>query len=317
MDRNAPRRSSRALGSKIGSKLGSIFCALGLIASDAQPNLAAPTDLSSELQAQGRRAAALRRTTKKKKATAEKSEGSDAPQVDDSIRNKERDIVKVLYAYEEEMERNLFARNWINLAEYVKIFNKQEEAFVSLIENSFPSSQEYDKQAAAALEYEAQIMFLQLDDLAEAAASKHVAKAEKAYVGLALAYDRFLKAGDLYDVYEDTDSSKLYDNFPQDMLVFDREAKPKVADEVLIVAGPDKGRLGLLIGVSDASGKGVVRVKYGRRSSTDPTFEIKVLDMKNLAKTIPEGKYNDAQLRDLLMCPGGMRLSTKGFDCRQ
>lgn len=49
-----------------------------------------------------------------------------------------------------------------------------------------------------------------------------------------------MKAGDLYSVYDNTDTAKLYESIPTDMLVFDKEAPPKVKDVVLIIYGPDK-----------------------------------------------------------------------------
>jgi hypothetical protein len=232
------------------------------------------------------------------------------------VTKEQRDILKVLYAYMEEIERSIFARKWETINEYIKVFARQESAFVSLVENAFPSDAAYDREATAALTYEARAIFLYLDDLVDATASRDANEAEKAYVGLAIAYDRLLKAGDLYDAYDELDVSKLYENVPEDMLVFDRETKPKVPDEVLVIAGSDKGRLGRLIGISESSGKAVVRVFYGKRNPTDPTYEVKVLDYATIAKTKPDA-VEDAQMRDLMMCPGGLSLSTKGFNCKQ
>jgi hypothetical protein len=42
-------------------------------------------------------------------------------------------------------------------------------------------------------------MFLRLEDLRSAAKAGSVPQARKAYANLLLSYDRFLKAGDLYD----------------------------------------------------------------------------------------------------------------------
>lgn len=254
---------------------------------------------------------------------------------------KDRAVIKVLYAYLEEIERDIFARKWDTLSNYIDVFSKQEAAFVALIEHSFPGQNEANRQATALMKYEAQQIFLQLDDMAEATRFTDVKKAEKAYVGLAIAYDRFLKAGDLYDIYDDTDTSKLYESVPDDMLVYDREAKPVVSEYVLIISGSDKGRTGRLIGISDASGKGVVKVEYGRKNrpmvgsgqgsesgtsmgggavgrtefSNDAPFEVKVVDMANLAKTIPDRPV-DAQMKNLMMCPGGVSLTTQGFRCK-
>jgi len=218
----------------------------------------------------------------------------------------EKERIKVLYAYLEEMERDIFARKWDTLSSYIGVFEKQELAFENIIDSLRTSQAAADRDAKRAMEYEARQMFLTLDAMAEATRFRDIRQAEKSYVQLAIAYDRFLKAADLYDVYDDTDTSKLYESIPEDLLVYDREDPPRVQDDVLIIAGPDKGRTGKLIGVSDASSKGVVRVEYRKRTaSKDASFEVKVVDLQNVAKTIPD-KPQDAQLKSLMMCPGGL-----------
>ena len=46
---------------------------------------------------------------------------------------KDRAVIKVLYAYLEEIERDIFARKWDTLSNYIDVFSKQEAAFVALI----------------------------------------------------------------------------------------------------------------------------------------------------------------------------------------
>ena len=65
---------------------------------------------------------------------------------------------------------------------------------------------------------------------------------------------------------------------------------------VLIISGSDKGRMGKLIGISEAVNKGVVKVDVGRRVAGDSPYEVKVLDMKNLARALPDGP-SDSQVR--------------------
>jgi len=233
-----------------------------------------------------------------------------------AVTKEQREILKVLYAYMEEIERNIFARKWETVYEYTKVFARQESVFLSLIENAFPSAEDFDREATAAITHEVQAIFLYLDDLTEATAFRDAKKAEKAYVGLAIAYDRLLKAGDLYDAYDNVNSFKLYENIPENMLVFDREVKPRVPDEVLVIAGPDKGRLGRLIGISDAPGKAVVRIIYGVRSPADPTYEVKVLDYTAIAKKNSDA-VEDSQMKDLLMCPNGLSFTLKGISCKE
>lgn len=58
--------------------------------------------------------------------------------------------------------------------------------------------------------------------------------AERAYANIALAYDRFLKAGDLYKAYDPiTSTEPFYANIPvQEAIKYDATASPKVADQV-------------------------------------------------------------------------------------
>ena len=185
---------------------------------------AAPSELKGRLDEYGRQYSAARRQELK---DAQKEEGSGGAKRESSREasrlpterelwaaelDRDRAIIKVLYAYLEEIERDIFARKWTTLLEYVNVFSRQEAAFVALIENAFPGPSDANKQTTALMRYEAQQMFLQLDDMAEAARFKEVKKAEKAYVGLAIAYDRFLKAGDFYEVYDDTDTRKIYES---------------------------------------------------------------------------------------------------------
>ena len=53
----------------------------------------------------------------------------------------------------------------------------------------------------------------------------------------------------------------------------------------------------------------------GTEFSNDAPFEVKVVDMANLAKTIPDRPV-DAQMKNLMMCPGGVSLTSQGFRCK-
>jgi hypothetical protein len=54
---------------------------------------------------------------------------------------------------------------------------------------------------------------------------------------------------------------------------------------------------------------GVVKVSVGRRS------EVKVIDLKNLAKTKPDTTAIDPQFKGLMLCPGGLRFGKGGLTC--
>jgi hypothetical protein len=57
--------------------------------------------------------------------------------------------------------------------------------------------------------------------------------AERAYANIALAYDRFLKAGDLYIAYDPiTSTEPFYQNIPVESLKFEVKGSTKVTPEI-------------------------------------------------------------------------------------
>jgi hypothetical protein len=119
------------------------------------------------------------------------------------------------------------------------IYNGRKDAFAMLIEGLFPNDNPLDKSAREAMAFEAQSMFLSLDQLREAARVASPERARSAYSRLLLSYDRFLKAGDLYPTYDPSTSPAIFfANTPQSPLRFDGKAKVQVLDSVLLTAGP-------------------------------------------------------------------------------
>lgn len=197
--------------------------------------------------------------------------------------------VLTLKAYLDEAERDLFAKNWDNLGVYLYTFADQEDAFATLIEGLFPNNDPLDKSAREAMSFEAQSMFLSLDDLREAARVASPVLARSAYSKLLLSYDRFLKAGDLYPTYDPITSTAIFfANTPQSMLRFDAKAKVQVLDNVLLTEGPDMGKTGTVINIDgnnaiiklDKDGKAYQEVKYMRLNMLSKTIDDSVPSKK-------------------------------------
>jgi hypothetical protein len=70
-----------------------------------------------------------------------------------------------------------------------------------------------------------------------------------------------------------TSTESLYRNTPQSALQYDLSAKPKIKDSVVVIAGPDKGRIGVVLGIDGE--KSIVKLS---------TKELKVIDMTKIAK---------------------------------
>lgn len=182
-----------------------------------------------------------------------------------------REVVWTLKAYLDEAERDLFKKNWANLQVYIYTFADQEDAFVTLIDNLFPANDQLDKSARDALAFEAQSIYLSLEDLREAALNAKFKAAQRAYSRLLLAYDRFLKAGDMYPTYDPFTSTEVFFNAKdRQALRFDSTSKVQVLDTVVIKEGPDMGKGATVILIDgpnaviklDKDGKAYQEVKY-------------------------------------------------------
>merc|ERR1711988_737758 len=118
--------------------------------------------------------------------------------------------IRVLQAYLDEVERDIFNKEWRYVPGFLGVFGEQEEAFVKLIEGLYPTSSVSDRASREGLSYEAKKMFIELDNLREAAKYKRISAAQKSYANIALSYDRFLKAGDLYTAYDPITSTEPF-----------------------------------------------------------------------------------------------------------
>jgi hypothetical protein len=181
-----------------------------------------------------------------------------------------RERVLTLSAYLDEVQRDLFNKNWKNLQVYIYTFAEQENAFSTLIDNLFPNNDPLDSATRENLSFEAQSMFLALDDLREAAKDAKFSTAQRAYSRLILSYDRFLKAGDLYPTYDAITSTEIFfSNIPKDALKYSTD-KVKVLDTIVLTSGPDMGKSATVILLDgpnaviklDKDGKAYHEVKY-------------------------------------------------------
>jgi hypothetical protein len=214
-----------------------------------------------------------------------------------------RERVLTLKAYLDEVERDLFNKNWENLQVYIYTFADQENAFATLIDNLFPNNDPLDKTAREALSFEAQSMFLALDDLREAAKDAKFKTAQRAYSRLILSYDRFLKAGDLYPTYDAITSTEIFfTNTPKDTLKYSSDPV-QVLDTVVLTSGPDMGKQATVIMIDgpnavvklDRDGKAYQEVKYVKLEIIAKALEEKIADTggdSNKRRLSKNGKKN-------------------------
>jgi hypothetical protein len=197
-----------------------------------------------------------------------------------------KERILTLKAYIDEAERELFNKDWDNLLIYLNIITEQDEEFALLIDNLFPSDDLLDASTREAMTYEAQSLYLALDDLKKAAKDGYFQPAQNAYAKLLLSYDRFLKAGNLYPTYDPITSTEIFfADTPRSTLPFDTKSKIKDMDHVILTSGPDMGKTGVAIYLDRERQKAVVKFdKDGKVYQ-----EVKVVKFDMLAKaSVPD-----------------------------
>jgi hypothetical protein len=193
-----------------------------------------------------------------------------------------KERVLTLKAYIDEAERELFRKDWDNLLIYLNIITEQDEEFALLIDSLFPSDDSLDASTREVMTYEAQSLYLALDDLKDAAKDGYFQPAQNAYARLLLSYDRFLKAGNLYPTYDPITSTEIFfADTPRSTLPFDTKSKIGTMDHVILTSGPDMGKTGVAIYLDQKRQKAVVKFdKDGKVYQ-----EVKVVKFDMLAKT--------------------------------
>jgi len=164
---------------------------------------------------------------------------------------KAREKIAALKPYLDEIQRYIYTEDYAPLRAFLNVFSAQEEAFLTTIESVGSASRGPAASVTAeAMEHEAKEIFLALDDIRKAATLQKPVALKKGYIKLALAYDRYLKASDNLPLGYDNvvSTEKFFADVPDEWLVYDTETLPVSLDPVLFIAGPDKGRTGILLG---------------------------------------------------------------------
>ena len=185
-----------------------------------------------------------------------------------------RRIARIL----DDLQYDLFEESWEELVSYPLELRSFVPIFTLYTDRAFPATTPIDTQTRFALRYEVGRFFGAVERLKRAVDTRDMSEAEAAFARISLSYDRYLKAGNLYQTYDPlTSTAKLYEGISDKSLVYIPQSKemPQTRDAVLIMQGPDKGRTGMLIGVEQ----------------TDPTLKKKaIVKLDNLATGVREIK---------------------------
>ncbi|CAJ1385575.1 unnamed protein product [Effrenium voratum] len=185
------------------------------------------------------------------------SEKGAPSRVSTSIVKKIRDIGDML----DEAQADVYKEEWLSLKVYPEILR----AYLPLMEfyeNQAFSDNNGDKQVNAATRASLRFYRLQMGTnlarLGKAIENQKVREVEEAFAKTSLAYDRFLKAGDLYTGYDPvTSTTVFFQSISDDQLRYTPLAlqQPQIRDEVLVLQGPDKGKVGRIIWLGRENGE--------------------------------------------------------------
>lgn len=195
--------------------------------------------------------------------------------------DKLRRVAKIL----DELQQDIFNEDWDIVGSYPATFRALVPVFTRYTDAAFPGDDPSDKNSRVALRYEVGRFFGGVERLRRATDNKDVKEAEGAFASLSVAYDRYLKAGDLYTAYDPvTSTEKYYKGVSNSDLVFVPPSRdpPKIRDNIMLIFGPDKGRTGQMIGQEVTS---VTKAIIKLDNTLGGIREIKVVPYEMVAKT--------------------------------
>jgi len=151
-------------------------------------------------------------------------------------------------------QEDIYTEFWQSLSSDVLIFRAYYPLLNFYINATYPHPTPQQEILCKALNFELFRFSRALDDFDACVNSKNIRGTEKAFAELSVAYDHYLKAANLYEGYDPLTSTEvLYRGVEDSQLNFTPIAvqKPAIRDEVLVIRGPDKGKMGRVIWLYD------------------------------------------------------------------
>eukprot|EP00752_Nemacystus_decipiens_P003091 g2862.t1 len=191
----------------------------------------------------------------------------------------------------DELQDDIANNDWDLVSTYPNAFRSLVPVFTKYTDAAFPTDDPVDTTSRVALRYEVGRFFGAVERLKRASEEQNNREAQTAFAAMSVAYDRYLKAGNLYEQYDSVTSTEgFYAGVSNTSLKFVPPSKdpPKIQDNVLLLAGPDKGKTGYMIGMeggSMAATKAIIKLET---SSALGMREIKVVPIDYVAKTIEQ-----------------------------
>lgn len=149
-------------------------------------------------------------------------------------------------------QQDIYDEVWAGLGTYPKVLDGYILLFESFTDTAYPvaNSEPAIEQLRGSLKFEVGRFTRGVNNFDDAVQKRNIREIERAFADMSLAYDRFLKAGNLYEGYDPITSTTIfYDNIDDSQLVYTPISleQPRIRDEVLVIQGPDKGKVGRVI----------------------------------------------------------------------
>lgn len=179
---------------------------------------------------------------------------------------------------------------------YQKPLRAYVPLFTDYTDNVFPGDTAAGRASRVAMRYEVGKFFSSLDRLCKAAKAEDEKDMVRAFAEMSLAFDRYVKAGDLYDGADPIVSTDIFYKDQPDELIYLSPVTdpPQIKDKIMVITGPDKGRTGLMIGkelaqkdVSDRPLNAFIKFDGGIGEGEDKLQEIKLVPYGYVAKQKP------------------------------
>lgn len=218
--------------------------------------------------------------------------------VGDTLVDRLRSVDGLLDGLQKDIYRDTI--DWQAIEVYPKIFRAYTPLFTAYTDRAFPANTEIDVALRYALRYEVGGFYSGVTDFEKAVGKQSQRQAQRAFARMSIAYDHYLKAGDLYSEYAG-------DNFPTFSSEGDPFATrpgsasqqlnyiapsieaPGLQDEVVLLRGPDKGRKGIVLWIfkdEKFSNNIVVKLLKDEMGGSDHS-EVRLYPYSLVAKTTP------------------------------
>lgn len=200
-----------------------------------------------------------------------------------------------LLVYQDELQRDLMQEKWDLVEEYPTQLRSFVPLLTTYTDSAFSTDAPSDKGLRVALRYEVGRYFAALERLKQATGRRALNEAYVAYADMSLHFDRYMRVGGIYTYYDSTITTEPYfKGISDDALVYANPKKdpPEVRDLVILIKGPDKGKIGIVVGIYPDGNTNYV-VKLDRVKGMR---EIRVVQPSWVAKRLGEQDPDDVFL---------------------